>query len=268
MERASIIDWGAFDAVLFDLDGVLTATAQVHAGCWKTVFDQHFLLSSGVSDAHASRPFELPHDYRQYVDGKPRYDGVRSFLSSRGVWLPDGTPLDLPAAETICGLGNKKSLLFTEAIQAEGVETYPDAVALARYLRKRDIKLGVVSSSRHCESILVAAGLQEYFSVRVDGVVAEKVGLTGKPSPETFVYAARKLGIEPASSAVIEDALVGVRAAKQGGFGLVVGIDRTEGQIDLAKSGADLVVTDLETTLGINNNRPVLTELGRSNHAE
>ena len=161
MERASIIDWGAFDAVLFDLDGVLTATARVHAGCWKTVFDQHFLLSSGVSDAHASRPFELPHDYRQYVDGKPRYDGVRSFLSSRGVWLPDGTPLDLPAAETICGLGNKKSLLFTEAIQAEGVETYPDAVALARYLRKRDIKLGVVSSSRHCESILVAAGLQE-----------------------------------------------------------------------------------------------------------
>ena len=267
MERAGVIDWGEFDAVLFDLDGVLTATAQVHAGCWKRVFDE-YLLKAGVSDAHASRPFELPQDYRQYVDGKPRYDGVRSFLSSRGVWLPDGTPVDLPIAETICGLGNRKSLLFTEAIQVEGVEIYPDAVVLARYLRKRDIKLGVVSSSRHCESILSAAGLQDYFSIRVDGVVAEKVGLTGKPSPETFVYAARKLGVDPASSAVVEDALVGVRAAKQGGFGLVVGIDRTEGQIDLAKSGADLVVTDLEKTLGIDNNRPILSERGCQNHAE
>ncbi len=267
MERAGMIDWGAFAGVLFDLDGVLTATAQVHADCWKRVFDE-YLLSVGVSDAQVSRPFELPQDYRQYVDGKPRYDGVRSFLSSRGVWLPDGTPIDVPTAKTICGLGNNKSLLFAEAIQTEGVETYPDAVVLARYLLKRDIKLGVVSSSRHCESILISAGLQEFFSVRVDGIVAEKVGLAGKPSPETFVYAARKLGIEPASSAVVEDALVGVRAAKQGGFGLVVGIDRTEGQIDLAKSGADLVVTDLEMTLGIDNNRSVSSELGRSSHAE
>ncbi len=267
MERAGVIDWGEFDAVLFDLDGVLTATAQVHAGCWKRVFDE-YLLSVGVSDAQVSRPLLGDVYKRQYVDGKPRYDGVRSFLSSRGVWLPDGTPVDLPIAETICGLGNRKSLLFTEAIQVEGVEIYPDAVVLARYLRKRDIKLGVVSSSRHCESILSAAGLQDYFSIRVDGVVAEKVGLTGKPSPETFVYAARKLGVDPASSAVVEDALVGVRAAKQGGFGLVVGIDRTEGQIDLAKSGADLVVTDLEKTLGIDNNRPILSERGCQNHAE
>jgi len=259
MERADMIDWSAFDAVLFDLDGVLTATAQVHERCWKRVFDE-YLSSSVASHENRSRPFELPQDYRQYVDGKPRYDGVRSFLSSRGVWLPDGTPADPPTAGTICGLGNKKSLLFTEVIQSEGVAVYPDAVALARHLRERNIKLGVVSSSRHCESILTTVGLQDCFSLRVDGVVAEKVGLAGKPSPETFVYAARESGVEPASSVVVEDALVGVRAAKQGGFGLVVGIDRTEGQIDLAKSGADVVVTDLVKTLGIDNNRSVVSE--------
>tara|TARA_B100001123_G_scaffold174162_1_gene200082 strand:- start:131 stop:934 length:804 start_codon:yes stop_codon:yes gene_type:complete len=267
MERVGTVDWGQFEAVLFDLDGVLTATAQVHARCWKQVFDE-YLLSSTASDQNASRPFELPQDYTCYVDGKPRYDGVRSFLSSRGVWLPDGTPVDLPIADTVCGLGNKKSFLFTEVIQAEGIAVYPDAVSLAKYLRKRDIKLGVVSSSRHCESVLTAAGLQDYFSVRVDGVIAEKVGLAGKPSPETFVYASRELGVEPSGSAVIEDALVGVRAAKQGGFGLVVGIDRTEGEIDLSKSGADLVVTDLEKTLGIDDNKPILSELGRPSHAE
>ena len=259
MERVDRIDWSAFDAVLFDLDGVLTATANVHARCWKRVFDE-YLSGSFASGESAPRLFELPLDYTQYVDGKPRYDGVRSFLSSRGVWLPDGAAVDPPTAETICGLGNKKSLLFTQVILSEGVEIYPDAVALVRHLGERNTKLAVVSSSRHCESILTTAGLKDCFSLRVDGIVAEEIGLAGKPSPETFVYAARELGVEPASSAVIEDALVGVRAAQQGGFRLVVGVDRTGGQINLRQAGADVVVTDLEKTLGIDNDGLVSSE--------
>ena len=212
------------------------------------MFDEY--LSDTVTPAgSAPRPFLLSDDYAQYVDGKLRYDGVRSFLSSRGIWLPDGMPADPPSTETVCGLGNRKNILFSDVLQSEGVEAYPDALVLLRHLREHGVRLAVVSSSRNCEPILTAAGMADFFEARVDGLVAEEVGLSGKPSPETFLYAAQMLDVEPVSTAVVEDALAGVRAGHEGGFGLVLGIDRTDGERDLKRAGADVVVTDLKTTL-------------------
>lgn len=245
-----MVNWITFEAVLFDLDGVLTATAKVHARCWKRIFDD-YLSSAAGRDVPVARPFELPGDYARFVDGKPRYDGVRSFLSSRGLWLPDGRPADLPSAETVCGLGNRKSALFNEVLQTEGVETYPDALVLTRYLKAHSVRLAVVSSSRNCGPVLEAAGIASLFELRVDGVVAEQIGLAGKPAPDMFLYAARELGVEPLSTAVVEDALVGVRAGQAGTFGLVVGIDRTNAKVELKAAGANVVVEDLRETLTV-----------------
>ena len=239
------IDWKAYEAVLFDLDGVLTATAALHARAWKRMFDD-FLAARASRSGAAPASFELPRDYAHYVDGLPRYDGVRSFLAARRLDLPDGSPEDPPDRETVCGLGNRKQQLFAELLASEGVEVYPGSVAVVRYLVARGVRTGVVSSSRTCKAILAAAGLAGL----VDGVVAAERGLPGKPAPDTFLHAARALGAAPSRSAVVEDAISGVAAGRAGGFGLVVAIDRTGSAEALARAGADIVVTDLGGTLG------------------
>jgi beta-phosphoglucomutase family hydrolase len=226
------------EAVLFDLDGVLTPTADVHMRAWQSMLSD-FLLRRGIAEPYVSS------DYFHYIDGKPRYEGVRSFLHSRGISLPDGDPSDPPTAETVCGLGNRKNEVFAAVLADEGVIPYPGTAELLDQLAERGTKTAVVSSSRNAPSVLEAAGLQERFLVVVDGAVAGDLGLAGKPSAETFVHAATELGADVARSAVIEDALSGVAAGKAGGFGLVVGIDRGVGSDRLTQAGADLVVTDL-----------------------
>jgi beta-phosphoglucomutase family hydrolase len=237
-----------FDAVLFDLDGVLTATAEIHASCWKTMFDD-FLHHRAAEEKEAFRPFEIQTDYKRYVDGKLRYEGVRSFLASRDIALAEGTPEDPPTVETVCGLGNCKDELVKAAIDQGKVESYPGSVALVRRLREQGIRTAVVSSSNNCEEVLRAAGILDLFEARVDGVVASKLGLPGKPAPDTFLEAARMLGVSPARAVVVEDAIAGIQAARAGGFGLIVGVDR-EGRSDaLRTEGADMVVTDLAELL-------------------
>jgi beta-phosphoglucomutase family hydrolase len=226
------------EAVLFDLDGVLTPTAEVHMRAWQSMFSD-FLLRKGITEPYLSS------DYFDYIDGKPRYEGVRSFLHSRGISLPDGEPSDPPTAETVCGLGNRKNEVFAALLADEGVVPYPGTAELLDQLGERGTKMAVVSSSRNAPSVLEAAGLKERFSVVVDGAVAGDLGLAGKPSAETFVHAATELGADVTRSAVIEDALSGVAAGKAGGFGLVVGIDRGVGSDRLTEAGADLVVRDL-----------------------
>jgi len=239
---------GRFDAVLFDLDGVLTSTAKIHSSCWKETFDD-FLRHRAAEKGEAFRPFEIATDYKRYVDGKLRYEGVKSFLASRDVALAEGTPEDPPTANTVCGLGNRKDELVKAAIEQGQVESYPGSVALVRWLLGRGIRTAVVSSSNNCEQVLRAAGILDLFEVRVDGVVASKLGLPGKPAPDTFLEAARILGVPPAQAVVVEDALAGVRAGRAGGFGLVVGVDREGSGDALRTAGADVVVTDLAELL-------------------
>jgi beta-phosphoglucomutase family hydrolase len=232
-----------FDAVLFDLDGVLTDTAAVHARAWKTMFD-HFLRD--WSRRHA-QPFVgfTGDDYRTYVDGKPRDDGVRSFLVSRGIRLAEGDGADPPDAETVCGLGNRKNDLVNRLLDDEGVVRYEGSVRLIKQLRGQGIKLGVVSSSGNCASVLEAAGMGDLFDARVDGVVAAERGLPGKPAPDAFLAAAADLGVEPERTVVVEDAISGVQAGQAGGFGLVIGVDRAGDPEALRSNGADVVISDL-----------------------
>ena len=232
------MNWHEYDAALFDLDGVLTPTAEVHMRAWRQLF-VNFLTKRGMDQPY------VENDYFDYIDGKPRYEGVRSFLNSRGIALPDGEPSDPPTADTVCGLGNRKNEVFAAVLADEGVLPYPGTAELLDQLDERGTKMAVVSSSRNAPSVLEAAGLQERFSVVVDGAVAGDLGLAGKPSAETFVHAATELGANVTRSAVIEDALSGVAAGKAGGFGLVVGIDRGVGSDRLTEAGADLVVRDL-----------------------
>jgi beta-phosphoglucomutase family hydrolase len=238
---------GQFDAVLFDLDGVLTSTARIHARCWKTMFDD-FLTRRAAARGEPFRPFDIETDYKLYVDGKPRYEGVRSFLKSRNIALAEGTPSDLPTADTVCGLGNRKDELVKAAIDQGEVEPYPGSVALVRWLREQGIRTAVVSSSNNCEEVLRAAGILDLFEAQVDGLVASQLHLPGKPAPDTFLEAARMLRVSPARAVVVEDAIAGVQAGRAGGFGLVVGVDR-EGSGALRTEGADVVVTDLEELL-------------------
>jgi alpha,alpha-trehalase len=233
-----------YDAVLFDLDGVLTDTARVHAACWKRMFDA-FLERSAERSGEPFRPFDPDGDYRHYVDGKPRYEGVRDFLASRGIELPEGDPADPPGRETLCGLGNRKNELIGEALASEGVEVYQGSVELVRRLRARGLRTAVVSSSKNCAAILAAAGIAELFELRLDGEVAARQDLAGKPAPDTFLRAARLLGVEPARAVVVEDAISGVQAGRAGGFGLVVGVDRHGDAGALRANGADVVVGDL-----------------------
>jgi beta-phosphoglucomutase family hydrolase len=233
-----------FDAVLFDLDGVITDTAKLHAACWKKAFDA-FLKKRAERTNEPFRPFSLPSDYEQYVDGKPRYDGVQSFLDSRGIQLPYGDPDDPPDKETVCGLGNLKDDLFEKDLKSEGVEVFQSTVAWIRHLRKQGIKTAVVSSSRHCWAVIEAAGIEDQFDARVDGNVRAELDLKGKPAPDTYLKAAEMLGVQPQRAVVVEDALSGVQAGRNGGFGLVIGVDREDDADALRENGADLVVTDL-----------------------
>jgi beta-phosphoglucomutase family hydrolase len=231
-------------ACLFDLDGVLTQTAKVHAAAWKQMFDA-FLARRPEPQA----PFDAAQDYNRYVDGKPRADGVRDFLTSRGIELPEGAPDDPPDRETIAGLGNRKNELVLELIQRDGVEVYDGS---ARYLQAAldaGLRCAVVSSSANTRAVLTAVGLLDRFEAIVDGVVARERGLKGKPAPDTFLAGAHELGVDPGVAVVFEDALAGVAAGRAGGFGCVVGVDRV-GQADaLREHGATVVVADLAELL-------------------
>jgi beta-phosphoglucomutase family hydrolase len=237
-----------FDAVLFDMDGVLTSTAEIHASSWKTMFDD-FLRHRAAERKEPFQPFDIQTDYKRYVDGKLRYEGVRSFLASRDIALAEGTPEDPPTAETVCALGNRKDELVKVAIAQGKVESYPDSVALVRRLREEAIRTAVVSASNNCEEVLRVAGILDLFELRVDGVVASTLGLPGKPAPDTFLEAARMLGVSPARAVVVEDAIAGIQAARAGSFGLVVGVDRGGSTDALRAEGADMVVTDLAELL-------------------
>jgi beta-phosphoglucomutase family hydrolase len=238
------IAWEQYDAVLFDLDGVLTDTAGVHAACWKRTFDE-FLRRRADRTDDPFQPFDIESDYRLYVDGKRRYDGVRDFLHSRGIDLPEGSPGDPSNAETVCGVGNRKNVLVNEALQEGGVEVYPGSVALVRALRDAGKKTGVVSSSSNCAAVLRAADIDDLFDVRVDGKVAAELDLPGKPAPDTFLEAARQLSADSKRTVVVEDAISGVQAGRKGGFGLVIGISRHDEPGVLRENGADVVVSDL-----------------------
>jgi beta-phosphoglucomutase family hydrolase len=229
---------------LFDLDGVLTQTAKVHDAAWKEMFDA-YLRQRAQRTGEPFVPFDPVKDYDEYVDGKPRADGVRSFLASRGITLPDGQDDDPPAAETVHGLGNRKNEIVLRRIREDGVEAYPGSVTFVRAVKAAGMPRAVVSSSANCHDVLVAAGIDDLFDARIDGVVAEREHLRGKPAPDTYLAGARALGLKPTAAAVFEDALAGVAAGRAGGFGFVVGVDRV-GQADALKQhGADIVVTDL-----------------------
>jgi beta-phosphoglucomutase family hydrolase len=240
----SRVDWSRFDAVLYDLDGVLTATASVHAAAWKQMFDEFLAARAERTDAELV-PFDVDGDYKRYVDGRPRYDGVATFLKSRGIDLPRGDPSDGPHEPTVCGLGNRKNELIQDVLAGEGVEVFEGSVKLVRVLKKGGVRQAIVSSSKNAEAVLRAAGIIDLFEVRVDGVVAARLKLPGKPRPDTFLEAARRLAVEPSRAVVVEDALAGVRAGVNGRFGLVIGVDREGAPEALKEAGADIVVDDL-----------------------
>jgi len=236
------------DACLFDLDGVLTRTATVHAAAWKQMFDE-FLSARAPAPGEDHSPFDPVADYDRYVDGRPRYDGVSSFLTARGIELPRGAPSDPPAAETVDGLGNRKNELVLAMIREHGVEAYEGSVRYVHAAEQAGMSRAVVSSSSNCRDVLAAAGIEGLFEQVVDGVVAERQHLAGKPAPDTFLAGARALGKAPAQAAVFEDALAGVQAGHAGRFGFVVGVDRVGQAQALAEHGADTVVSDLAELL-------------------
>jgi len=238
----------AIRACLFDLDGVLTQTAKIHAAAWKEMFDA-FLRERAAQTGESFEPFDPVADYDEYVDGKPRYDGVRSFLAARGIALPEGTPDDPPDAATVHGLGNRKNELVLAMIERQGVEVYEGSVRYVRAVRDAGLGRAVVTSSANADEVLEAAGIDDLFDVRIDGVVAAREHLEGKPAPDTFLAAARALEVAPDRAAVFEDALAGVAAGRAGRFGLVVGVDRVGQADELREHGADVVVGDLSELL-------------------
>jgi len=235
---------------LFDLDGVLTQTAKVHAKAWKQMFDA-YLRKRSKRTGEPFHEFKVPGDYDAYVDGKPRVDGTRSFLQSRGIDLPLGSPDDPPDAETIYGLGNRKNEIVVKLIHDDGVEPYEGSVRYVKAARDHGLRRAVVSSSTNAEDVLAAAGIADLFEVRIDGVVAEREHLAGKPAPDTFLAGAKALGAQPAQAVVFEDALAGVEAGRAGKFGFVVGVDRIgHGHAEeLREHGADVAVKDLSDLL-------------------
>jgi beta-phosphoglucomutase family hydrolase len=232
---------------LFDLDGVLTKTAKVHDAAWKEMFDD-YLRQRAQRTGQPFVPFDPVRDYDEYVDGKPRADGTRSFLASRGIELPEGHEDDPPEAETVNGLGNRKNQILLRRIRTEGVEAYEGSVRYVGAVRDAGLRRAVVSSSANCHDVLVAAGIEDLFEEVIDGVVAEREHLRGKPAPDSYLAGARALGLRPTASAVFEDALAGVASGRAGGFGFVVGVDRV-GQAALKQHGADIVVADLAELL-------------------
>jgi len=235
-------------ACLFDLDGVLTQTAKVHAAAWKQMFDE-YLRERAKRTGGEFVPFDAGDDYDEYVDGKPRYDGVKSFLQSRGIELPDGTPDDAPTTETIDGLGNRKNDLVLALIERDGVEPYEGSVRYVKAAGDAGLHRAVVSSSANCRDVLESAGIIDLFEAIVDGHVATRERLRGKPAPDTFLAGARAVGVEPARAAVFEDAVAGVEAGRAGRFGYVVGVDRVGHADALRAHGADVVVQDLAELL-------------------
>jgi beta-phosphoglucomutase family hydrolase len=235
-------------ACLFDLDGVVTKTALVHAAAWKQTFDE-FLRERAKQTGTKFVPFDKVGEYDRYVDGKPRLDGTRSFLQARGINLPEGSPDDPPTAQTVNGLSNRKNALVLEMIDKQGVQVYDGSVRYINAVRKAGLRTAVVSSSANTVQVLKVAGLTGLFDARIDGVVAKQRGLAGKPAPDTFLAGAEALGVPAAHAAVFEDALAGVEAGHAGHFGLVVGVNRTGQAAELAKHGADVVVDDLEELL-------------------
>ncbi|TFV80966.1 beta-phosphoglucomutase family hydrolase [Microbacterium sp. dk485] len=234
----SLPDLAAYDAVLFDLDGVLTPTAEVHMHAWRTMFEELFAQWD-------IRPPYTDRDYFEYLDGKKRYDGVASLLRSRDVEVPWGDPADPPTADTVCGIGNRKNVVFAAVLRSEGISPYPGSVRLVDGLLAAHVPIAVVSSSKNAEEVLEAAGIRDRFTVVMDGVVAERDHLRSKPAPDVFVEAARMLGVDPARSVAVEDALSGVQSAAAGGFAVVVGVDRGVGGENLTRAGATVVVDDL-----------------------
>ncbi|MGA8819266.1 MAG: beta-phosphoglucomutase family hydrolase [Xanthobacteraceae bacterium] len=232
-----------FEAFLFDLDGVITETASIHARAWKRLFDE--LLARQPVSTGAFRPFDLETDYRRYVDGKPRVAGLLSFLASRGIEVPTGELGDRAEQGTVHGLASRKDQFFAELLAREGVHIFASSVSLLREARSRGVQLAVASSSHHCQEILQAAHLTPFFNVRVDGIDIDRLGLSGKPAPDMFLEATRRLGVHPARVVVFEDATSGVAAARAGGFGLAIGIGQHTHAKALLESGADHVVADL-----------------------
>jgi beta-phosphoglucomutase family hydrolase len=233
---------------LFDLDGVLTKTAVVHDAAWKQMFDD-FLSERAQQSGRQFVPFDPVRDYDDYVDGKPREDGTRSFLASRGISLPEGTPDDPAGAPTVWGLSNRKNQILLAKIRSDGVEAYDGSVRYVRAVLAAGLRRAVVSSSANCRDILRAAHIEDLFEERIDGIVAEQEHLRGKPAPDTFLAAARALGLTPAESVVFEDALAGVEAGRAGKFGYVVGVDRVGQAAALREHGASVVVPDLAELL-------------------
>lgn len=240
----------AFDAVIFDMDGVITKTAITHAAAWKKMFDEYLRKREAE---HGEKFVEFTHagDYLPYVDGRPRYKGVSAFLESRRIDIPLGDPSDSPDAETCCGLGNRKNDAFNEVLENEGVEVYPSTVALLKELKEEGIKLGVASSSKNCKPVLERVDLLDMFEARVDGVVSAELDLNGKPEPDIFTTACDIVGVDYSNSIVVEDAVSGVQAGAKGNFGLTIGIARENNRKELEEGGADIVVEDLEEIRGI-----------------
>lgn len=234
------------DAALFDLDGVITATAALHAAAWKSTFDE--VLDALQRESEGRWPPFDDEDYRRYVDGKPRRDGVRSFLASRGIRLPeDAQPGSVNL--TVAGVAERKNQLFQARLAAGGITVFAGSLALLRQLRARGAKTAVVSASRNCRAVIATAGIEDLFDAVIDGESAARDGLRGKPAPDTFLAAARQLGVEPARAAVVEDSIAGVEAGRAGGFGLVVGVDHSGTGRELREHGADIVVRDLAELL-------------------
>lgn len=234
----------SFDSIIFDLDGVVTKTASIHAKAWKTVFDEYLRMRE-KRDGEPFREFTHDEGYLPYVDGKPRYQGVKSFLESRGINIPFGDPSDSADKETVCGIGNKKNSLFRDFLKRDGAEVFSTTIDFIKKLKKAGVKIGVASSSKSCKDILESVRLENIFETRVDGVVSVELGLKGKPEGDIFVVAARNMGKEPADSVIVEDATSGVEAGRNGGFGLVLGVARKNNESELLEKGADVVVRDL-----------------------
>ncbi len=231
-------------AVIFDMDGVLTETATYHAAAWKHIFDEYF-EKRGLQRGSKPQPFNSNVDYHRYVDGKPRYDGVDSFLKSRLISLPMGNESDTPDKDTVCGLGNGKNEYFLSLLKREGVKAYPSSIKFVHKIKSMNILVAVISSSRNSAHVLRSANIQDVFDVKVDGIDAAKLGLRGKPDPAIFLEAAKRLNVDPERAVVVEDALAGVEAGRRGKFGLVIGVDRWGHARELKEKGADIVVKDL-----------------------
>ena len=231
---AATFRWTDYDAVLFDLDGVITPTAEIHEHAWGELFADYEYTEA---------------DYLKYIDGKPRYDGVRSFLASRGLTLPDGNPSDAPGDNTVCAMGNRKNALFNEVLERDGIAPYPGSAATLELLINASIPDAIVSSSKNAVPVLKAAGLSDRFDVVIDGIVATDQGLAGKPAPDSYLLGAERLGVDPARTVVVEDATSGVAAGAAGNFAVVIGVDRGAGPQALLDYGATFVVADLDELL-------------------